>query len=127
MRAPERLPLMHVVASPAALSAAEWPDGAIVLRIAPDEVLAMSSGSPSLADDPHAIELRDSAFSGLWLEAAEAEELLARFCEWELPADRPAFAQGALAGLPVKLWLERDRVLILVPAAYADDLAERLS
>ena len=38
----------------------------------------------------------------------------------------PAFAQGAVADIPVKLWFEDDEVLIITPAPLAADLAERL-
>ena len=44
------------------------------------------------------------------------------------PAERPAFAQGAIAGVPAKLSLVRDdgRALLITAAAYADELAELL-
>jgi len=125
--APDRLALLRIVATPAALDSYQWSKGAIVMRVAPDEILAISSASSVRSGDPHAIELAESGFAGIWLEAAEANEFLSRWCEWELPAQRPAFAQGAVAGLPVKLWFEQDRVLILVPAPYAAELAERMS
>ena len=119
MRVPERFRLIHIVASPAALDKAEY------LRIAPDEALAFAA--PEYIDDPYAIVEPDDGYAGLWLDAQEAEKFLARACEWELPPHRPAFAQGAVAGLPAKLWIERDRMLILVPAPYAADLEERLA
>ena len=40
MRVPERVQLIRIVATPAALDSVEWPNGTIVLRVAPDEVLA---------------------------------------------------------------------------------------
>jgi hypothetical protein len=43
-----------------------------------------------------------------------------------VPNGRPAFAQGAVAGIPTKLWLEDDQVLFIVPAPYAADFAERM-
>jgi hypothetical protein len=118
--APERFRLIHIVAKD--LDAAVWPSDAIVLRIAPDEVLALSSAPPEISD-PHAIVLLDDGFVGVWLGA----EVVERFCEWETPRHRPAFAQGAVAGLPAKVWFERDRVLVLVPASYAADLEERIA
>ena len=47
--------------------------------------------------------------------------------EWSLPVDRPAFAQGSIAGVPAKLWLAGDRTALLLTAtAYADELERRL-
>ena len=51
---------------------------------------------------------------------------MAPHVEWHLPVDRPAFAQGRVAGVPAKLWLETDRVLLVTATAHADELAERL-
>jgi len=62
----------------------------------------------------------------VWIDHVTAIDLLERECDWELPRDRPAFAQGIVAGLPVKVWFERERVLFIVAAPFAADLAERL-
>lgn len=122
----EHLVGTRIVATPAALDAARWPDTARVLRIAPDEVFIVASVSADSVSDPHAIIVPDAGFAGVWVAAPEALDFLERSCEWELPADRPAFAQGAVAGLPLKLWFEHDRVLFIVPAPYAADLEERM-
>ena len=37
-----------------------------------------------------------------------------------------AFAQGLVAGLPVKLWVGRDMSLVIVPAAVAREFEERV-
>ena len=100
MRAPERLRLIHVVALAPAIDAAVWPEGAVVLRTAPDEALALAASMPQVAGDPHAIVRFDEGYAAIWLSSEEARERLARTCEWELPSQRPAFAQGAVAGLP---------------------------
>lgn len=117
----------RVVASPAALDTARWPTGARVLRIAPDEALVDAPVSAAAVADPHAIVERETGFAGLWLDAAEAERRLARACPFELPRERPAFVQGAVAEVPVKLWLEPERVRVVVPRALAAELAERLA
>ena len=127
MRVPERVSLLHIVGSGAALNSIVWSDQTIVLRIAPDEVLALAPNAPAIPDDPHAIVRRDDGYAAVWLSTAEAQELLASSCEWKLPTERPTFAQGAVAGLPVKIWFEHYRVLMLVPAPYAAEFAERLS
>ncbi len=128
MPALNRLPTTHIVATPTALDAARLPTlrGRLSFRIAADELLITPPAPETQVDDPHAIIVPDSGFAGVWLPADEALEFLGRECEWELPRERPAFAQGAVAGIATKLWLERDRVLIIVPAPFAADFEERL-
>jgi glycine cleavage system aminomethyltransferase T len=135
-----RLDGTRVMASPAALDAAAWPTRLATLRIAPDEILVLprSSAEPGVAatdsaatirgvvPDPHAIVERETGFSGAWLSSEEANEVLARTCAWEPPATRPAFAQGSIAEVPVKLLFEDDRVMFVVQTPLAADLAERL-
>jgi hypothetical protein len=122
----EAIAATRIVARPAALDGAAWPAGALALRLAPDELLFTANIDPRVVDDPHAIVIRESGFAGAWIASATALEFLTQACEWELPSRRPAFAQGAVAGLPVKLWFEEDRVFFLVPAAYLNDLLERM-
>ncbi len=116
----------RIVASPEALDAAPWPPGALALRIAPDESLVTAEVPAGSVADPHALVERETGFSAAWLPADEAEEILSRHCAWEPPAGHPAFAQGAVAEIPVKLWFEDERVLFVVPTPYEHDLEERL-
>jgi len=125
VRAPERMSFTRIVAAPAALDAAAWPDDAVVLRVAPDEVLVSAAIDPAGVADPHAIVEPETGLCGVWRGYAEATAFLERECDWEVPAQLPAFAQGAVAGLPVKLWLTDDQVLFVVPAPFASDFAER--
>lgn len=125
MRAPERLTATRVVATPAALDHATWPAGVVVLRTAPDEAIALAGMNAVVVNDPHAIIERETALFGVWVEAGEALDLLERECAWEVPHERPSFAQGAVAGLPVKVWFEADQVLFVVPAPFAADFVER--
>jgi hypothetical protein len=47
--------------------------------------------------------------------------------EWPAPMERPAFAQGAIAGVPTKLYLDSTgAAIVLVLASYLDDLLARL-
>ena len=114
----------RIASTPAAIDTAQFPAGAIALRFAADEVFVTAAVAPSAvyAHDPHAIVEPDAGFVGAWVSAAEANTLLAQHCEWALPRHRPAFAQGAVAGLAMKLWFEAERVLLLVPAPFATDL-----
>jgi hypothetical protein len=116
----------RIVADPAALDAAGWTgDPPLVLRFAPDEVFAIGSADLSV-DDPDAIREPESGIAGVWLTADELERLVLPHVEWPLPEVRPALAQGTIAGVPAKLWLEDDRALLLTLAAYRTELQDRL-
>jgi len=121
----ERVHTTRIVATPAALDAARWPAGHIALRTAADEMLITPPPAEPLVADEHAIVLAGRSLLGGWSAAALALTVLERECEWELPRARPAFAQGMVAGLPLKLWFESERVLVLVAGPFAHDLAER--
>ncbi len=118
------LPFTRIVATPATLDAATWPTEALALRTAADEMLLLSSVLPTIAD-PHAIVVPDSGFVGAWLSAEAVQAIFEQHCEWALPVTRPVFVQGAVAGIAAKLWLEAERGLLIVPAAYGHDFAER--
>ena len=122
----ERIHATRVVAAPAALEAVRWPAGTLVLRTAPDEALVIPNCAPEVADS-HAIVESEQGFSGVWISAEEARSLLERHCEWEAPAERPVFVQGAIAAIPAKVWLEKERALLLVPVTYAAEFEERIS
>ncbi len=122
----EPLSGLRVVADAAALDAARWVgDDVIVLRFAPDDALALGARGVDLADE-HAIVEAEVGFAGAWLPL----EVVLRHVEWPLPADRPAVAQGSIAGVPGKVWLPGEpagdgTVLVLTALAYADELAGR--
>lgn len=125
----KRIAATRIVANPDALDAADIPQSSLALRFAADELFV----TPPLLDemiilthDLHAIVIAEGGFAGTWLDAKEAAVFLQQNCEWEVPNGRPTFAQGAVAGIPTKLWLEAERVLFIVPAPYAADFAERM-
>lgn len=126
MRVLERFTGTRIVALPQAIDIAVWPEGALAFRLAPDEVLVTAIVHATALDDAHAIVERETGFSSVWLDHVTAIDVLERECDWELPRERPSFAQGSVAGLPVKLWFERNRVLFIVASPFAADLAERL-
>ena len=122
----------------------QLPSDRLCLPIAPDELLITSSthkddlkldGGGADALDRVLIE-RETGFAAAWLDMEEALEFLERSCSWPLPAapvpaapvpaDRPAFAQGRIADLPIKLWFEEMRVLFLVPGSCAAELEARM-
>ena len=125
-----RLEATRVVAAPAALDAltadAPWRNGALALRIAEDELLVTAPPDFEVPGDPHAIVHRETGFSCAWLDAADAKRFLDRECDWKRPAGRPTLAQGEVAGVPVKLWFETERTLLLLPAPFGAALQRRL-
>ena len=126
MRALERLSGIRVVSSPDVLAATAWPDAVAVLPIAPDDVLVLGTTTIDVAD-PHAIVVAETGFAGCWLTVEEIERDVRPHLDWDLPRERPALAQGNVAGVPAKLWLTRDTALLVCAAAYAHDLTVRLS
>ncbi|MEP7113157.1 MAG: hypothetical protein ABI862_07820 [Ilumatobacteraceae bacterium] len=123
MRAPEQLDGLRVVAKPAAIDAAMLPDGATMLRIAPDDAIVAGAATLSL-DDPCAIVEPEYAFVHWRLTTSEFEDVT-HHIEWPLP---PAgqLGQGLIAGVPAKILIAADRVLLVVSAGLAHELSERL-
>ena len=123
MPALDRLRGVRVVADPASLDRATWHgDNVTVLRFAPDDAFGVGALAIDV-DDEHAIVEDEAGFAGSWLDPAELEP----HTEWPFPTERPALAQGSIAGVPAKLWLPTDgEALLLTAAAYADELATRL-
>jgi hypothetical protein len=126
VRVLERFSATRIVARPDALDSAQWPEGALAFRLAPDEVLVTAVVHASAINDPHAIVERETGFSWAWLDRETAIDFLERECDWELPHTLPALAQGLVAGLHVKVWLEADRVLFIVASPFAADFMEAL-
>jgi hypothetical protein len=118
----ERRHGLRVVAEAAALDAAAWTgDDVLVLRLAPDEALALGATRVEVSD-PHAIVEDEAGFA----VAPVALDVISAHIEWALPTERPALAQGSVAGIPARLWLTGDDAMVIVHAAYAADLQDRL-
>ncbi len=134
----EQLYGMRVVADPAAIDGARWtayhPTGreVLVLRFAPDEAFALHATAVEI-DDEHAIAEHERGIVGAWFTVFDLPAIVARL-EWSLTDERPSFVQGAVAGVPARIWqpapepLVLDGIggLILTSAAHAAGLAERL-
>lgn len=119
---------LRVIADPVALDRASWSSDrdVTVLRLGPDDALAVGARSVEI-DDKHAIVAEEAGFVGTWLTAEELQAWVLPRIEWPLPDDRPTLAQGSIAGVPAKLWLRATGgALLLVQAAYTDDLEIRL-
>ena len=122
----KRLEATRIAASSSALDDLVLAANHLLMRTAKDEALVIPAADLKLSD-PHALIVAEGGFAGIWLSRGEALDFLERNCEWELPKERPAFAQGMVAGIPTKIWLEPERVLLLVPVPYAHDFGEQLS
>jgi hypothetical protein len=108
----ERRHGLRVVADAAALDSARWTG---------DEALALGATSVDL-DDEHAIVEADAGFAAAAVDVAD----VAAHIEWSIPTERPALAQGSIAGVPARLWLTDDGATLVTHAAYAADLEARL-
>jgi hypothetical protein len=119
----DRLRGLRVIADAASLDRAQWHGTDVtVLRFAPDDAFGLGALSVDVGDE-HAIVEDDAGFVGAWLSPAEIEPHM----EWPLPTERPALAQGSIAGVPAKLWLPaHEDALVLTATAYAHELEERL-
>jgi hypothetical protein len=124
----------RVVADQAALDSATWHGEGliIVLRLAPDDAFGIGAEGVDV-DDAHAIVVREDGFVGRRYTPDEFERDVLPHIEWALPTERPALAQGAIAGVPAKIWFTEEgggpgtsSALVITWGAYAHELAERL-
>ena len=121
----KRLYLSRVVATPDALDNLSLGTSRS-FRIAPDELFTEATITQNDVSDKYAIVTQEASMSGVWLPESEALHFLEHECSWVLPTERPAFAQGAVAHLPVKLYFEEGSVLFMTMAPFAEDLQNRL-
>lgn len=128
MLACEPLRAARVVADPEVLDAGEWPAASLPLRIAPDDRLVIGAAAHQLVvTDPHAIVADEPGFVGVWLSADHWAEVAAEHVEWHLP-EPGSLAQGWVASVPAKVWIDTDgRALLICAAAYRAELEERVA
>ena len=129
-----RAPGVRVVASPEAIDRASWEDAGpgpdefepLVLRLAPDEALAVGATGVQLPD-PDAIAEPETGYLALMFPVEEFVDFVVPRIEWPPPLTRPAFTQGSIAGVPAKLYIDTTgAATVFVLAAYLDDLLSRL-
>jgi hypothetical protein len=123
VRAPEPIPGTRIVGTPDVLDQVRVPVDHPVLRFASDEVFVL--GDFRWTGFESVLQEDERGFVGWWLTPNETAHVL-HHVEWPLPGERPALAQGLVAGVPARLWLDDDRALLLVHAAYAHELVARL-
>jgi hypothetical protein len=120
----EQLHGWRVVAAPDALDRAVWAgEDVIVLRIAPDEAFAVGAVGVDV-DEPDAIVEPEAGFVGVRLSPDDLERVVTHL-DWPIPDAPGALAQGKVAGVPAKIRTD-DPALLVIQAAYAHDLADRL-
>lgn len=129
-----RVPGLRVVASPDALDTAVWHDGLpadedfepLVLRFAPDDAFAIGAVRVDVTD-PDAIVESEAGFTAMMVREDEFADRVARHIEWSIPAERPVLLQGAIAGVPARLYIDpTGAATIVVATAYVDELTRRL-
>jgi hypothetical protein len=125
-------------ASPRALDALVAPAGVQACRVAPDELLLLMA--PARLDEvmrrstAHLAVLEPGGLvvdqSDGWtifgLPGEAGQQALRQLTEMPLPARRPAFLQGSVAGGAAKLILLPGIAFLLVPFALRDHLERRL-
>ena len=129
-----RAPGVRVVGLPEALDAAEWQDAGpgpdefepLILRFAPDEAFAVGATGVHL-DDPDAIVESERGYSAVMFPVDEFIDVVLPRIEWPLAPTRPAFCQGAIAGVPTKLYLDSTgAATVFLMSAHLDDFLSRL-
>jgi len=93
------------------------------LRIAPDDAIVAGAATLTL-DDPFAIIEPEYAFVHWRLQPAELDSVR-NHIEWPLPASGQ-LGQGLIAGVPAKILITADVVLLIVSAGLAHELSVRL-
>jgi hypothetical protein len=114
---------LRVVADPQSIDSCRWPEGSRVIRIARDDVFVLGADTLVL-DDPHAIVEPESMFAGAWVDRTAVEDWMSSVADWHLPRGDGVF-QGMVAALPVKILVEADQALVIVPVSFAAEMEAR--
>ncbi len=122
---PESLLLWRVAASAEALDRLATEVDRRVLRLADDEALVLDR-PPTGLTDPDAIVVEDGGWVSIAMTETEIADLMVRSADWSPPEVRPTLAQGMVAGLPTKIWLDGDESFVLTYATLAAEATERL-
>ena len=106
-------------------------------RVAPDELLLLGplgeaaelerAASALFEDDPDGLVVDQSSGWSCWsLAGDECDEAFARLSAVPLPAERPAFLQGAVAGVQAKVLARGARLDVLVLSTVGHHLRRRV-
>lgn len=120
---------IRATAKPTAIDSVVWPSAAIVVRVAPDDVLVIDAtlddAAPITVADPYAIVEHETMFLGAWLDPSQLAALVHKL-EWVLPSERPSLAQGMVCGLAIKVVQLAERTLLIVSSSAFHEVPERL-
>lgn len=97
----------------------------LALRFAPDDLFVIGDTRP-IASDPYAIVEQEAGFVGMSFTLDAFAAHVVGHIDWAIPVERPALAQGLVAGVPAKIWLTEDGALLITNGAYADELGARI-
>lgn len=121
----EAVQCTRVVAVAAALDAARWIRGSVVLRTAPDEAVVVGGGLEWIGDE-HAIVVDDSGWAQIRLDPSDLQLAMKRLAAW--PAPQEGFGQGMVAEIAAKVWVEgAGNGWFLVGRSVLADFQERLT
>ena len=113
--------------------------GGVTARVARDEAwlvgpaaaraqLAQAAKSYLAGTDPDGIVVDQSDGWSAWtVTGPQFAMVVARLSSIELPSQRPAFVQGALADVPAKALVQSDRLHLIVPVQYAHHVSRRIT
>ena len=120
------LPTVLTVLAPSEVcDRVEAAEGAVLLRVAPREVLIVGASPSDLTTLPDAlVEDVSDAWVSFELEGADAPEAFARLSELPLPSQ--GWTQGEVAHAAAKVLVEADRITMLVPSMLASHVEERI-
>lgn len=126
--------------APDALDALARPVGGLAVpgRVAADEVLLFGARSDCAeilqratavlaGSDPHALILDQSDGWAGWTIGGAADEAFARLSAVSLRVERPAFLQGAVAGVQGKILLRGSEIAVFAPSTLRDHVAARIA
>lgn len=132
--ASEELAVIAFHADPAAIDGFD-PGKTTLVRVARDEAWLIG-GRPERAElaalvrsrfGKDALVVDQSDGWAVWsVEGDRALESLRRLMAAPIPFERPAFVQGAIAGVAGKVYLRSDALFIMVPAPVGHHLGQRL-
>ena len=78
-------------------------------------------------DDPDAIVEPELGYTAIMFPVDEFIDVVLPRIEWPLAPTRPAFCQGAIAGVPAKLYIDTTgAATVFVMTSYLDDFLSRL-
>jgi len=124
-------------ADPAVLDELTAPPGGVIARIAPDEAWLIGSRArrTALARDANAavggpaagLAVDQTDGWAIWsIHGTPPRVVLGRLMIAEIPASARAFVQGAITGVPGKVFIDGDIAHLMVPAPVGHHLRDRI-